>query len=195
MRNLNVLVLALCAAPLLGGCYARARGSAYVYTPAPRAYVATQPAYVAPPAYQAPPPQQQVVYDDVVYVAPPPAIETSPYVVVYNGQQHYYYGGRWYRRGGNGWVVYNSEPGWAYSERTRRGWTVTTTAPPAYGPSYGAPPPVYTPPPTYAPPARPAYVPPATQAPPAYGGGATVTVGGSVAPPAVRATTSAPPAH
>lgn len=194
MRNLNVVIMALLAAPLLGGCYARARGSAYVYTPAPRAYVAPQPVYVAPPPQQvvvAPPPQQVVYQDDVVYVAPPPSVETYPYVV-YNGQAHYYAGGRWYRRHGTGWVVYNTEPGYLATERGRRGWTVTTYGT-GYGPTY-APPATYAPP-TYAPPAQPAYRPGyTTSAPPAYGGGTTVVVGGSSAPPAVRVTT-APPAH
>jgi len=190
MRNLNVLVLALVAAPLLGGCYARVRGSGYVYTPAPRVYVAPQPAYVAPPAYV--PPPQQVVYDeDYGYVTPPPSVESYPYVV-YNGQPTYYVQGRWYRRHqSGGWVVYNTEPGYLATERGRRGWTVTV------GPTYGS---GYAPPPVYAPPAQPAYRPgyttttTVTTAPPAYGGGATYG-GGTSAPPAVRATTSAPPAH
>ena len=193
MRNLNVVVLALLAAPLLGGCYARARGSAYVYAPAPRVYAPPpQPVYVAP----APPPQQVVYQDDVVYVAPPPSIESYPYVV-YNGQPHYYVQGRWYRRHQSGsWVVYNSEPGYLATERGRRGWTVTTYGGTTYGPqpTYGGSTSVGPAP--YVPPAQPAYRPgyttTVTTAPPAYGGGGTVYVGGSSAPPATRVTTASP---
>ncbi|CAN5682394.1 hypothetical protein BH09MYX1_BH09MYX1_19790 [soil metagenome] len=184
MRNLNVVILALVAAPLLGGCYGRVRGGGAYYTPAPRAYVATQPGYVQP-TYVAPQPQAQVVYDDVVYTQPPVSVEAYPYVV-YNGQPTYYVEGRWYRRGGSGWVVYNSEPGYLSSRRPA--WQGRPGGgyqpPPAYGPQ------PYSPPPTY----RPGYT---TTAPPAYrSGGGYVGGGGSSAPPAVRATvTTAPPAH
>lgn len=89
---------------------------------------------------------------DVVTVPPPVRVEAYPYVV-YDGAPVYYVEGRWYRRHGNGWVYYRSEPGYLSSHRP------VVVAPPAYGPRRG---PVITAPPAY--PARPAR----PSAPPAH---------------------------
>ena len=89
------------------------------------------------PAYDAPPP--------TVVVTPAPfEVEAHPYVF-YEGGPVYWVDGRWYRRWGNGWVYYRSEP--PYLAQRRPG---TITAPPAY--PRNPPPPAR---PIQPPPARP----------------------------------------
>ncbi len=121
------LALAVTFVLAVGGCYA---------------HVTTGPAYDAPPP--------------TVVVAPAPfEVEAHPYVF-YEGGPVYWVEGRWYRRWGNGWVYYRSEP--PYLAQRRPG---VITAPPAYPRN---PPPAR---PIQPPPARPIQPPPAQPAPPA----------------------------